>query len=88
MTQQEAGWVMTKVVVASLRSSSRDRVTTSVAEKRVLDADGRVKTLRTLDIASSTFGRDLEYVFGKNVAKARRENRRVTGASDGVVAKR
>ena len=77
---------MTKVVVASLRSRSHGRA--AVAEKRVLDAAGQVKTLRTLDIGSSTYGRDLEYVFGKNVAKARRENKRMTGASDGVVAKR
>jgi len=79
---------MAKVVIASLRSRSGGREATSVAKKRVLDAAGQVKTLRTLDIGSSTFGRDLEYVFGKNVAKARRENKRMTGASDGVVAKR
>ena len=81
---------MAKIVVASLKSKPKSggRGTTSVTEKRVRDADGQVKTLRTLDVGSRTFGRDLEYVFGKNVAKARRETKRMTGASDGVVAKR
>ena len=81
---------MTKVVVSKLKSkpasSSRDK--TSVTEKRVRDAEGQKKTLLTLDSSSATFGHDLQYAFGKNVAKARRDNKRITGAADGVVAKR
>jgi hypothetical protein len=46
-----------------------------------------MKTVRTLDARSATFGDDLLYVFGKNVAKARRDNKRVTGATDSVVRK-
>jgi hypothetical protein len=80
---------MAKIVVTSLRSKPKDgRETASVTEKRVRDAEGQVKTLRTLDAGSRTFGQDLRYVFGKNVAKARRVNKRVIGTADVVVAKR
>jgi hypothetical protein len=37
-----------------------------------------------LDAHSPTFDRDLQYVFAKNVAKARRENKRLLGSADGV----
>jgi hypothetical protein len=56
----------------------------AVGEKRVRDAAGRVRTLRVLDLKSPTFGADLLYVFGRNVAKARRDNKRVIGAADVV----
>jgi len=54
----------------------------AVTEKRIRDQAGQVKTLRTLDAGSATFGEDLRYVFAKNVEKARRDNKRVTGATD------
>jgi hypothetical protein len=74
---------MTKHVAASLQSKSNGtRARTSVPEKRVRDTAGQVKTLRVLDIGSGTFGDDLQYVFGKNVAKARRDNKRIIGTSD------
>jgi len=79
---------MTKVVIARSKSKPAKRKETSVTEKRVRDADGRARTLLIIDANSPTFGRDLEYVFGRNVAKARRENKRLTGSADGVVAKR
>jgi hypothetical protein len=80
---------MAKVVVTSLRSKLKGRrETTSVTEKRVRDTEGQVKTLRTLDAGSRTFGDDLQYVFGKNVAKARRDNKRAIGAADVVIGKR
>jgi len=80
---------MAKVVVTSLRSKQKGRrETTSVTEKRVRDTEGQVKTLRTLDAGSRTFGDDLQYVFSKNVAKARRDNKRAIGAADVVIGKR
>jgi hypothetical protein len=80
---------MAKVVVKSLRSKlGGRRETTSVTEKRVRDTEGQVKMLRTLDAGSRTFGGDLQYVFGKNVAKARRENKRAIGTADVVIVKR
>ena len=51
-------------------------------EKRVRDTASQVKTLRVLDIGSRTFGEDLQYVFGKNVAEARRDNKRIIGTPD------
>jgi hypothetical protein len=80
---------MTKIVVKSLGSKLRDRrEKTSGREKRVRDTEGHVKTLRTLDAGSRTFGGDLQYVFGKNVAKARRENKQAIGTTDVVIGKR
>jgi len=74
---------MTKHVAASLQvKSNGTRARTSVSKKRVRDAAGQVKTLRVLDIGSETFGDDLQFVFGKNVAKARRDNKRIIGTSD------
>jgi hypothetical protein len=77
---------MTKIVLGfKSKSKSGSRGKTSVTEKRVRNTDGQVKTLRTLDAGSTTFGSDLQYVFSRNVAKARRDNKRATGAPDGVV---
>jgi hypothetical protein len=73
---------MVEIVVASLKAKNP-----AVVERRVRDADGQIKTVRTLDVRSATFGNDLLYVFGKNVAKARRDNKRITGATDGAVRK-
>jgi hypothetical protein len=89
MTKKDAN-VMVKVVVGSFKSTKAKPKgsKTLVTEKRVRDTDGQLRTLRTLDAASRTFGTDLQYVFGKNVAKARRDNKRTTGANDVVVAKR
>jgi hypothetical protein len=80
---------MAKIVVTSLKSKAeRPRSAASVTKKRVKDTDGHLKTLRTLDTGSHTFGADFGYVFGENVAKARRENKRTIGATDVAVAKR
>jgi len=74
---------MTKHLAASPQSKANGaRASRPVAEKRVRDTAGQVKRLRVLDIGSETFGDDLQYVFGKNVAKARRDNKRITGTSD------
>ncbi len=74
---------MAKVVVGTLKKA-KGRSGASIATKRVRNTEGEIKTLRTIDAASRTFGRDLHYVFGRNVAKARRENKKVTGANEGV----
>jgi len=81
---------MAKVVVGCFKSTKGKSKPegTAVAVKRVRDTEGKVKTLRTLDAGSRTFGSDLQYVFGRNVAKARRDNKRAIGATDVAVAKR
>lgn len=77
--------VVTKRKIA--RGGATAGKTPSVGEKRVRDAAGKILTMRTLDAQSATFAEDLTYVFQKNVAKARRENKQVTGTLDRVPAK-
>lgn len=74
---------MAKVVVKKFANPGR-RNTVAVTEKRVRDTDGKLLTVRTLDGHSKTFTTDLTYVFSRNVAKARRENKLVTGTTDRV----
>jgi hypothetical protein len=77
---------MAKVVVKALNTKAESRKgAPSVTKKRVRGADGKITTLRTINLDSRSFGSDLTYVFERNVAKARRENKKVTGTSDGVV---
>lgn len=81
---------MAKVVITKVGPKGRKPVPkpASVGEKRVRDAkSGKFLTMRTLEGQSKTFGNDLTYVFTKNVAKARRENKQVTGTLDRVPAK-
>jgi hypothetical protein len=76
-----------KVVIAKLAADTRKGATkkkTSVVEKRVRDREGRVSVLRTVDATSPTLTEDLTYVFKSNVAKARRENKRLFGSADRV----
>jgi len=79
---------MAKVVFKKLRgaTSRKAGVTAAVVETRVRKPDG-TRVVFTIDTASDTFSQDLTYVFGRNVARARRENKRVTGALDRVPAK-
>lgn len=81
---------MSKVVIVKAGGKNSKAVTSSasVGEKRVRDVvSGKFVTVRTLDGHSKTFGKDLTYVFTRNVAKARRENKQVTGTPDRVPAK-
>jgi hypothetical protein len=54
----------------------------TVGKKRVAKTDGGWKTVRTLDANSAVFDQGLRYIFAKNVAKARRENKRIVGLAD------
>jgi hypothetical protein len=56
--------------------------TTSVFEKRVVDSNGTIRRILALDTSSKTFATDLHYVFKRNVAKARKENRDIAGVAD------
>jgi hypothetical protein len=47
----------------------------------------RVTTLR-LDPHSPTWADDLTYLFQRNIAKARRENKKLLGSPDGPKAKK
>jgi hypothetical protein len=81
---------MSKIVVAKLSRSNAasGKNGGSVTEKRVRSADtGQFLTIRTLDGGSKTFGKDLTYVFTRNVAKARRDNKKISGVTDRVPGK-
>ena len=80
---------MAKVVFKSSKAGRfSGPATRSVGKKRVLEADGGWKTVRTLDANSAIFDEGLRYVFTKNVAKARRDNKRVVGTTDVAPPKR
>jgi hypothetical protein len=60
----------------------------AVRTKRVVGTGGKVAMMATLDADSKSFSEELRGVFERNVRKARRENKRVTGLADFVPAKR
>ena len=59
----------------------------SVRSRRVQGPDGRRVTVYTVDADSPSFADGLAFLFRKNVAKARRENKRLLGSPDGLPAK-
>jgi hypothetical protein len=79
---------MPKVVVADIGKTTVPRKTTSVRKKRAHSSDGKVREVMLLDLRSATFDDDLTYVFEKNVAKARRENKKLLGSADGIERKK
>ena len=64
--------------------SASGRKTGSVREKRMRTVEGKTIRVVSLDANSGTFIDDLTTVFERNVAKARRENKRLFGSPDGV----
>ena len=79
---------MAKVVVSKFKADkAKASVKTGVVEKRVRDAAGKMQTVRTIDGHSKSFTNDLTYVFSRNVAKARRDNKAVIGVADRAPAK-
>jgi hypothetical protein len=74
---------MAKVITGSLKRKRRKTSGVgSVRVKRILGPDGKPRKVWTLDAHSFSFGEDLQYVFGKNVSKARRANKRILGSTD------
>ena len=58
-----------------------------VAAKKVTTRDGKRVTVYTVDADSPTFSADLTAVFRRNVATARRDNKRKLGAADRATAR-
>ncbi len=75
---------MAKVVIADLGNITSARGKTRVRRRRKRDSDGTFRQVMILDLTSATFDDDLTYIFERNVAKARRENRILLGSADGV----
>ncbi len=75
---------MTKVVIADLGNTTDPRgKKRAVRKRRIRGSDGRVRQIMLLDLTSVTFDDDLTYIFERNVAKARQENRKLFGSADG-----
>jgi hypothetical protein len=75
-----------KIVSKKLTGTTAREVTrkgTSLKVRRVRREDGGHEQLYVVDFGSKTIDRDLTYVFGRNVARARAENKRLLGSADG-----
>jgi hypothetical protein len=80
---------MAKVVIADLGNTTGARgKRRPVRKRRMRGPDGTVRQVMILDLTSATFDDDLTYIFQRNVAKARRENRLLLGSADGVKAEK
>lgn len=73
---------MAKVVVKDLAKSLPKNG--RILEKRVVNPDGKVVKIPTLDSNSPHFASDLHRLFQRNVAKARRDNKKRFGSPDRV----
>ncbi|HZO47824.1 MAG TPA: hypothetical protein VFB68_18135 [Xanthobacteraceae bacterium] len=81
---------MAKIVYKSLATSKSAKAAgaRAVGKKRVAMPGGGWRTVRTLDVNSPNFDDAYLYVIRSNVAKARRENKRILGVADVVPRKR
>ena len=80
---------MAKVVFKSLKTGRLGKAAArAIGRKRVATPDGKWKTVRTLDVYHPDFDDAMLYAFRSNVAKARRENKRILGVADVVPRKR
>ena len=78
-----------KVVFKSLKSGRSGKAAArAIGKKRVATPDGGWKTVWTLDVNHPNFDDAYLYAFRRNVAKARRENKRILGVADVVPPKR
>jgi hypothetical protein len=75
---------MVKVVYAdpSPKKAPGGSRSKGVVVKVTRDGNGDRLHLRTVDAASATLSEDITEVFAKNVAKARRENRKLFGTAE------
>jgi hypothetical protein len=78
---------MAKVIVTDLSKISGKRGRNPLPEKRVINSEGKLVRIPTIDSNSPSFSSDLHRVFQKNVAKARRENKKRFGSPDRVSQK-
>jgi len=75
---------MTRIIIKKLEDNKKG----SVAEKRLRNAEGKLVRVLSIDANSKTFDSDLTELFRKNVAKARRENKRLLGSASGMPTRR
>jgi hypothetical protein len=75
---------MVKVVVRKLKLGSGKRRGNTLERTSVRDSKGKISQFFTIDVKSPTFESDLAFVYKRNVAKARSENKKLFGSPDGV----
>lgn len=76
---------MARVIIKNLSKSLPKR--SRISEKRVVNPDGKVVRIPTVDSNSPYFSSELRRLFQRNVAKARRENKKRFGSADRVSEK-
>ncbi len=74
---------MNKTIVKDLAKDTAKQPA-QVGEKRVYTSDGRRVKVSTIDANSPSFSADLTELFTRNVAKARRENKKLFGSPNGI----
>ena len=75
---------MVKVLVRKLNLGKGKRRQAAPATTSVRDSKGKLSRFFTIDVTSPTFEHDLTFVYKRNVAKARSENRKLFGSPDGI----
>lgn len=78
---------MTRILVRKLNGKPSKRGRNSVVSKSVHKPSGERVRILSIDANSPTFGNDLSAVFERNVAKARRANKKKFGSPDRVAHK-
>jgi hypothetical protein len=79
---------MTRIIVRKLNGKVGARhARTSVVSKSVHKPSGERARILSVDANSPTFGSDLSIIFERNVAKARRANKKKFGSPDRVAQK-
>lgn len=78
---------MTKVVFKKLHNGRSAQSPRAAVREQLVRTEAGSTTIRIIDAHSPSFAGDLQYVFNKNVAEARRENKRLLGVADIVPAK-
>lgn len=74
---------MTKPVLKKLPPRKRDAIKrASLETTRVRDENGQIRTVYRLDAGSGQFDVQFSKAFRLSVARARKENKRVTGSAD------
>ena len=74
---------MTKPIVKKTPGKKRRAIRTATLHKqRVKDENGQVRTVYRLDAGSGRFDVEFSKAFQLSVAKARKENKRLTGSAD------
>jgi hypothetical protein len=73
-----------KVVIKDLSKGLAAAGRRALPEKRVINAEGKIVKIPTIDSNSPHFSADLLQLFRRNVAKARRENKQRFGSPDRV----